>query len=185
MVKQVFDLHGPLSGFRWQQTSPPRLFDIWPGNATLGEMSCLLQADWYVITDPVGNSRHIRTILNNPALVEVVRKHVKNVSTWRDIPFNQYDIVITLDPILQVPETSQTVFAYFVMESSDPLYLQSLLKPVGNYDLFLAHMLDADPEVERIPQPLSFPYLYSSEVPRSVIGIQEKEESIWAECHLL
>ena len=48
-IKQVLDVHGPWSTVLWKDTTPRQLLDVWPGKATFWEMTCCLQADWYVI----------------------------------------------------------------------------------------------------------------------------------------
>jgi len=184
LVKQVLDVFGPWSSVHWNNTDPKQLFDIWPGKATYWEMTCLLKADWYVIIDPQRASDYIKTIRERPELAEVISKHAKNVIRSSDIPFEEYDVVITLDPFLEVPRT-KTLFAYYVQEHWDRFYALSLHRPIGNYDLFLAHMLDADPELNGLPQAVSFPYLYSSEAARSVLSVIEKEEAVWADWRTL
>jgi hypothetical protein len=185
LIKQVLDVFGPWSSVRWEDTNAKKLFDIWPSKATYWEMTCLLKADWYVVTNPQSASDYIETIRKRPELLEVVSKYTRDIVEPSDIPFEDYDVVITLDPVLKVPHGSKTLFAYYMQEHWDRLYTLSLHRPIGNYDLFLAHMLDADPELKGLPQALSFPYLYTSEATRSILDVSEKEEAVWADWRVL
>ena len=101
-----------------------------------------------------------------------------------NIPVEQYDVVITFDPIWDRPADSPTLFAYFVVEHWDRLYQEALRAPRGHYDLFLAHMLDAPNTIDSLPQPLAFPYLRDPDAVRAVFPA-EKEQAVWADFRTL
>lgn len=185
LIKQVLDVFGPWSSMCWKDTDPKRLFDIWPGKAVLWEMTCLLKADWYIIPQQLETDYTHDAVLKSPGRAELVTKYTKNVMASSDIPFEEYDVVITFDPILDVPERSRTLFSYYMQEHWDRLYHQSLQKPIGHYDLFLAHMMDADQEITSLPQAISFPYLRAPEVVRSTFQVKEKEEVVWVDWRTL
>lgn len=184
-VKQVLDVVGPWSSVRWESTTPLGLFDIWPGKATLWETTCLLKADWYIIPQQLDTEYTKDSVLRYPGRRQLLIDNTSNVVNVEAVPFEEYDIVISVDPILSVPKHSRTLFAYYVAEHWDQLYKQSLKKPVGNYDLFLAHMLDASQTVDYLPQSISFPYLRDSDTMRAVFGDKGKEESVWIDWRTL
>ena len=157
---------------------------MWPGKATLWEMTCLLGADWYVIPQAQETDYHRNLLTKHPRLREIVSKWVKNVVSPEEIPFDEYDVVITFDPILSTSDSSHTLLAYYLNEHWDRLYKQSLQRPIGNYDLFLAHMMDAETDVISLPQAISFPYLRAPDVVRSVFN-SEKEETVWVDWRTL
>lgn len=183
LIKQVLDVHGPWSSVLWENTTPRRLLDMWPGKATFWEMTCCLQADWYIIPQQLSSdySQEVKKYLGG---AEVVTRHTRNVIAPEEIPVGQYDLVITFDPILDVPANSSTLFAYFVVEHWDRLYKEALRKPRGHYDLFLAHMLDAPNTLSSLPQALAFPYLRDPDTVQAVFPA-EKEEMVWADFRTL
>lgn len=178
LVKQVLDVFGPWSSVLWNDTDPRRLFDVWPSKAFLWETTCLLEADWYIIPQRIVTGYAREAVFQHPGREEIIKKHTKNVFLPTEIPFEQYDLVITFDPILDVPAPSRTLFAYYCQEHWDEPYRESLREPIGNYDLFLAHMMDSKPKLTRLPQAISFPYLRAPDVVRSVFPV-EKQEVVW------
>ena len=180
LIKQVTDVFGPWGSVRWVETNPQKLFDIWPGKAALWEMTCLLQADWYVIPKITETDYQLDLLAKHPKLLEIVTKHAKNVIDPNKIPFDDYDIVISFDPILNRISSSRILLCYYVNEHWDRLYKESLKQPIGGYDLFLAHMMDTGKNVTWIPQALSFPYLRGPNIVRSVFK-KEKEDMVWVD----
>lgn len=182
-VKQILDVFGPWSTVLWENTTPRGLFDVWPGKATFWEMTCSLHADWYIIPQQFsGDYAHsVADLLGGP---DIMLRHTREIVAPQDIPVEQYDIVITHDPIYSVPADSSTLFAYYVVEHWDRLYGQSLRAPLGNYDLFLAHMMDAPHQLSSLPQALAFPYLRDPDTIRAVFPVQ-KEDEVWADFRTL
>ena len=159
-IKQVFDVFGPWSTVLWRDTTPRGLFDIWPGRATFWEMACYLQADWYIIPQHVSGDYTQEAVLGIPGRAESIIRNTRNVVAPGEIPFDDYDLVITFDPILDVPADSSALFAYFVVEHWDHLYKEAQRRPHGGYDLFLAHILDAPKTIDSLPQPLALSLIH-------------------------
>ena len=183
-IKQLYDVHGPWSTVLWKDTTPRGLFDVWPGKATFWEMTCCLKADWYVIPQrcPTEYTQDaLRRISNGKDMIAL---QSRNVWDPERIPIEQYDLVVTFDPIWDVPQDSPTLFSYFVVEHWDRFYRESLRAPLGNYDLFLAHMMDAPKSLASLPQAVAFPYLRDPDVVRTAFPV-EKEEAVWADFRLL
>jgi len=184
LVKQAYDVFGPWSGVKWNNTSPTKLFEIWPGKSVYWELTCMLQADWYIVPQSSEND-YIRDLVKwHPSLAEIVRKYTSNISSPESIPFEEYDLAIVFDAFLDVPTNSRTVFAYYAQEHWDRLYMESLRRPVGGYDLFLAHMMDADSAICSLPRSISFPYPHDVELVRSTFSAQ-KEEAVWVDWRTL
>lgn len=183
-IKQLLDVHGPWSTVLWKDTTPRGLFDVWPGKATFWEMTCCLEADWYVIPQKVPTDYTEDVLRRIPNGKEIIARHARNLVDPQRIPIEQYDLVVTFDPIWDVPRESPTLFAYFVVEHWDRLYGQSLRAALGNYDLFLAHMMDAPKTLESLPQPLAFPYLRDPDAVRAAFR-SDKEETVWADFRTL
>jgi hypothetical protein len=183
-IKQVQDVHGPWSSVTWKDTTPRGLFDVWPGKATFWEMTCCLKADWYIIPQHL-TTDYTRDVLRGfPEGTEFITRYTRKVVSPGQIPVEQYDLVITFDPIWDPPADSATLFAYFIVEHWDGLYNKSLRAPLGRYDMFLAHMMDAPKTLASLPQALAFPYLRDPDAVR-VAFPAEKEEAVWADFRTL
>ena len=186
MVKQVLDVHGPWSGVLWKDTSPARLFDIWPGKLTFWDMTCLLKADWYIVPQQLISLYTYDAVYRHPGREEMVNRFTRNITAPKDIPLEDYDLVITFDPILDVPKNSSTLFAYVGVEHWDQTYVRSMRKPLGNYDLFLAHMMDSHDKLTRLPQSISFPYVHDPDSTRPLFKeCAEKEDVAWVDWRAL
>ncbi len=182
IVKQQYDDHGPWESVKWDTTSPARLFDRWPWKTTYWEMGCLLEADWYVL--PFCNDcLYFRNAVVNHRYGNrkaVFDRHVRDVTMPEDVPWEDYDVVISFDPILRPVPGMRTVFAYFSNEHYDPNYRRSLQQPLPGYDLFLDHMVRSPWWIETLPRAVSFPYPRDPGTIRRVFpGAGMGEEKVW------
>jgi hypothetical protein len=184
IVKQVLDVFGPWSSIKWSDTTPLGLFDIWPGKALYWELTCMLQADWYIVPVSLEGDYLRDAMKKQPGRAQMVQKFTKNVTEVAAIPFENYDLVLTIDNILEVPPGLPNLFAFYAQEHWDPIYAHSLRRPLNGYDLFLAHMLDGSAELHALPQALSFPYLHDPAVIRPVFS-PPRQEIAWIDWRTL
>jgi hypothetical protein len=184
LVKQAYDVFGPWSGVLWKDTSPTKLFEIWPGKAVYWELTCMLQADWYIIPQAVETDYTRDSVAMHPGRADLITKYTSNITLPANIPLNQYDLVISFDAALPVPANASAVFAYFAQEHWDRLYQQSLNRLVYGYDLFLAHMMDSRSSIQALPQAVSFPYTHDLTVARSMFP-GEKQNQVWVDWRTL
>jgi hypothetical protein len=175
LVKQVLDVFGPWAGVKWSETSPEKLFEVWPGKAIFWELTCLLQADWYIVPVSLEGEYIKDSVRKHPGRDRLIEQHTKNVTPVEAIPFEDYDLVISFDAILDITPKLPTVFAYHAQEHWDPLYPCSLRRPMPGYDLFLAHMMDAGGELRSLPQAVPFPYLHDIQLVRTLFHPLRKE----------
>jgi len=103
IVKQVLDVCGPWASVRWRDTTPEHIFTIWPGKAVFWELTCLLQADWFVIPQQQVTDYARWAVLNHPGREALIRSHTHGVVDPGKIPFDDYDLVVTHDAIIDVP----------------------------------------------------------------------------------
>ncbi|HKV25370.1 MAG TPA: hypothetical protein VJN93_12320 [Candidatus Acidoferrum sp.] len=185
IIKQLLDTFGPWSSIRWNETSPEGLFSIWPGRPLHWELTTLLEADWFIIPQQFNSDYTYDSVMRHQSGAEIVRKHTKRVVAPAEIAYDDYDLVITNDPILDFPRCSQTVFAYFVVEHWDRRYRTSLRRPLRNADLFLAHMMDASASLSDLPQAISFPYVRDPKSMRALFAPTERDEAVWADWRTL
>ena len=179
-VKQVLDVFGPWAGVKWKDTSPTKIFEVWPGKAVYWELTCLLQADWYIVPVSLEGDYLNDAVRKHPGRAHLIEQHTKNITAVESIPMEDYDLVISFDAILDIPPGLPTVFAYYAQEHWDSLYAHSLRRPVPGYDLFLAHMMDASQELQSVPQAVSFPYLHDPQLARSLFH-PPRQEAAWVD----
>jgi hypothetical protein len=186
IVKQVLDTVGPWTGLRWEESGAESLFRVWPCRGLHWEMTTLLEADWYIVPQQVNTEFTYDSVLKHAGQAEILRKHTQRITLPEEIPFDAYDLVITLDPILKFPTGRDTLFAYFVDEHWDWRYRKSLRRPLGKADLFLAHMLDASFELAKLPQAIAFPYVRDMKSIRELFSpVRERADAIWADWRTL
>ncbi len=183
-VKQLLDVFGPWGTVMWDETSPLDLFDLWPGKAVLWQMTVLQRADWYVVPQQINTEFTFDSVLSRSGQSDIIRRYTRNVTEPKDIPYDDYDIVITLDPVLRPPKNVNTVFAYYMNEHWDVLYYRSLHQVMKGYDLFLAHMLDAPWDIDGLPQAISFPYMWELNTTRVLFPVS-KEPVAWVDWRTL
>jgi hypothetical protein len=183
-VKQVLDIFGPWSSVKWNDTDAEGLFKYWPNKASIWEMTCQLQADWYVVPQKCNFEYTNDAVLKYPGREKVIIENTKSVVLSDQIPYHNYDIVIAFDPVIDVPTSSDTLFAYCMNEHWEKLYAQSLKSPINGFDLFLAHMMDGVSACTKLPQSVSFPLMRDPQTTRKVFNVPKKEKA-WADWRML
>lgn len=178
LVKQALDVFGPWSSVLWKDTSPTKLFDVWPGKAVYWELTCLLQTDWYIVPVLVEGEFLQDSVRNHPGRAELIRQNTRNITPVEKVPFADYDLIISFDAILDIPPGQSGVFAYYAQEHWDRLYEYSLRRPALGYDLFFAHMMDASHGLTSLPQSISMPYLHHPDLVRSLFA-PPRREAAW------
>lgn len=175
IVKQRYDLFGPWRSEKWDAANPLSVLSKWPSRYLYFEMTHLLQADWYVLPF-CHDSKNVRQRLDkHQQSLDDNMEYIRNVG---DIPVDDYDVVISLDPILRPPRISRTLYAYYQNEHHHSEYTQSLRAPLPGYDLFLDHMLNGPAWVYDLPQPVAFPYLRDPFIARKICTGQQ-DDSVW------
>lgn len=174
LIKQMYDDHGPWQNERYDAANPLKVLDKWPAKYSYFEMTQLFKADWYVLPY-CHDSRIIRQKIERYR--SEIDASVQTVAI-NDIPFDEYDIVISIDPILRPSSSSKILFAYLQNEHHDTEYIKSLKKPFHGYDLFLDHMMEAPGWAYSLPQSLACPYVRD---PATVRTLRSKvqDNSIW------
>ncbi|HEY4744704.1 MAG TPA: FkbM family methyltransferase [Desulfuromonadaceae bacterium] len=175
IVKQACDVFGPWRSERYDVADPLKVLQKWPSKYSYLEMAHLFQADWYVVPF-CHDSKNVRQKIDYHQ--QAFDDHVENVRHIDEVPIDDYDVVISLDPILRPPGNGKVLHAYFQNEHHHTEYARSLKGPLPGYDLFLDHMLRAPAWVYDLPQPVAFPY------PRSPYHVRnackgQKNAAVW------
>ena len=189
LVKQVLDTHGPWRSIMWAETSAADILRWWPGRALFWAMTVLLKADWYVVPQQRDTWYTHFSGANSLTDRVVIEKHASHLRQPKDIPWDVYDLVISLDPCLDPPPGLHTLFAYYMNEHVDVLYAISRREVLAGYDLFLDHRLQSPSNLTRLPQPISCPYLWEGALTRQIVRPVERiaplEEAIFVEWRTL
>ena len=155
ILKQRFDVFGPWRSEKHDPAHPLNVFKKWPSKYSYLEMTHLFQADWFVLPF-CHDSKIVRQKIDFHQ--QTFDDNMEYMSHVADLPLDDYDVVISLDPILRPPRNSSTLYAYFQNEHHHNEYTQSIRTPLPGYDLFLDHMMKAPAWVYDLPQPVAFPY---------------------------
>ena len=175
IVKQRYDLFGPWRSEKWDAGDPLRVLGKWPSRYLYFEMTHLLQGDWYVLPF-CHDSKNVRQRLDKHQ--QALDDNMEFIRSANEIPVDEYDVVISLDPILRPPRGGRTLYAYYQNEHHHSEYTRSLRAPLPGYDLFLDHMMNGPGWVYDLPQPVAFPYLRNPFVARMICP-GDMSDSAW------
>lgn len=182
-VKQCYDVFGPWSSYRFSETGIEQSIKYWPYKSTLWEMTHLLSADWYV-TDLVEETWYVKNAMfYEKNRKNIFDKHCRNITPLNAIPFDDYDVVISLDPFIRKRDVN-CILAYYMNEHCDPSYEPSLISPIHGYDLYLDHMMSLPLDFKQIPSSISFPFMRDPAMLRALV-CGAKEEAVWIDCRTI
>jgi len=167
IIKQKYDCFGPWQPVKWSE-GIDKLLSKWPGKVSYFELTLLLQADWFIV--PQSYESGYTKELFNRGINKIIDRYVQCTSI-KDIPVEEYDLIISMDPILGIPKKGRTIFAYYANEHWDTPYTNSIKGPLNLYDYFFAHLLSLSDNTKVI----SFPYLYCPSIIRPYFRREEKE----------
>ncbi len=101
------------------------------------------------------------------------------------IPFEQYDVVLTYEPILSqqlMSKYPQTLFAYLSTHHRYDRFDQDKKRPVEGYDVFLNHFMTSGcSQIVRLPISVDYPYLTDPETMQSLFS--HPRTTIWCDAH--
>lgn len=175
IVKQSYDLFGPWRSEGWNASDPLRVLQKWPSRYLYFEMTHLLKADWYVLPF-CHDSKNVRQRLDKHQ--QTIDDNMEHLLKASDMPTDDYDVIISLDPILRPPRGSKTLYTYYQNEHHHNEYTQSLRAPLPGYDLFLDHMLKGPAWVYNLQQPVAFPYVRDPFIARQICSL-ERSDAVW------
>ena len=184
LVRQEWDVHGPWASVRWEDAGADGLFASWPCKASYWEMGCALEADWFTLMGSVLGDYQGELLHYYPGIAEFTAKHCRGVIAPGQLPLEEYDVVISLDPILPSRPPKHVLTAYFMNEHWDRRYRRSLMRPLHHYDLFFDHILTTRARIDGLPQPVSFPYMRAPWVTRRLFD-GAADGSAWVDWRML
>lgn len=106
-------------------------------------------------------------------LLGVVKGH-RNIVSPSNIPWEEYDIVISADPIIDekiIKLYPQILWCYHEIRHACPRALESVRagRPWGGYDLYLDHFLRGKKEITKFPMIASHPYMRNMDLLKGLV----------------
>ena len=157
-LKQAHDNLGPKSSYGYNENvSALELLNHFNGKTSLFETLLYYKCDFLIIPTKI-RSPWLDTMASIPGYQDFLKSNTTNVIDPFQIDFNNYDIVITHDPILYPyinelkSKSPKTVFGYIMVEHSSWQMHQFGFE----YDLWLDHTLNSVDEVVRFPQSINY-----------------------------
>ena len=175
IVKQIYDVFGPWRSEKYDHGDPTGVVRKWPSKYSYVEMTHLFRADWFVLPF-CHDSKIVRQKIDQH--LQTFENNAENVTHVADLSLDDYDVVISLDPILRPPRNGKPLYAYFQNEHHHNEYSLSIRTPMPGYDLFLDHVMKSSAWVYRLPQSVAFPYPRDPFVMRGMCS-SEPTGAIW------
>jgi len=103
----------------------------------------------------------------------IIKKH-HNIISPSEIPWEEYDIVVSADPIIDkkiIKLHPQILWCYHEMQHACPRALESIRaeQPQGDYDLYLDHFLRGKKEITKLPMIASHPYMRNMDLLKKLV----------------
>ena len=145
------------------------------------------KADIFVVDDGSYVSDTEKALTENrPDELTVLRNYHKSISI-SDIPFERYDIVISIDRIIPrdiIEKHPEILWCYYEAEHGFPSFERAARHPEGGYDLFLNHAMGSAFHFSDLPQSVAFPYLIHQKTMQSLVGAK-KRSGVFLDNHLV
>jgi hypothetical protein len=158
-VKQTYIVNGPWKSLRYP--GPEKMLGALPWRSQNYAFFVGMETDFWV-TKGRETSRMYRHI---PDELSMMREAHKNVVAWGDIPWDEYDIVISYEPI--IPDEIILAHPKILWVYHEPSHRSGRSQqaaahsggvPLGAYDLFWDDFMRPTKELKQLPQSISFPY---------------------------
>ncbi len=165
------------STHRWSNAQ--ELLDNYVMRSTNFGLVCETQADIWVVEDgEYVSDTYVSLLTRAPEGVNALyRSH--SAAKWADIPWEEYDVIISLDPIVSdsiIIRYPEILWCYYEQEHAMESFRASAKSPFGKYDLFLNHALSSsnDPIIG-LPRSINLPYVYSRDAFNRVVTAEKHE----------
>lgn len=165
-VKSYFDVSGPWASVKYGEPLAP----VWPSKATFLSPTKALKADWYMLREAVV-SFYLFSSWND--CQEIITKYAKGRD--HSFPYEDYDVVISSNPIIMPPRTSKTLFAYYNPEDWDNL-ISDNPEDYG-FDLYLDQYSSDREELSSLPQAIWFPFMQLG----GMEPVKWKDDTVWVD----
>ena len=178
-LKQAHDNLGPKSSYGYNENiSALELLNHFNGKTSLFETLLYYKCDFVIIPTKLV-SPWLQTLLQLPNYQKYLEENTESVIEPTHINFDEYDVVITHDPILHPyindlkDKYKNTVFSYIAVEHSSWQIHQHGFE----YDLWLDHTLNSVWDISRLPQAINYIFPRTPELVQSMFN--EEKESIF------
>lgn len=113
-------------------------------------------------------------VLASKPLLGIIKKH-RNVVLPSAIPWEEYDIVISVSPIIDekiIRSRPRILWCYTEVQHACPRALEVVRtgRPWASYDLYLDHFLRGEEQVMRLPAVMSCPTMRNTDLLKELVG---------------
>ncbi|MBI4394952.1 MAG: hypothetical protein HY583_02030 [Candidatus Omnitrophica bacterium] len=179
IVKQPYATELTWATHRW--SNEQELLDQFVCRSQNFGLVCETRADIWVIEDGPYASESYRDLKRFRPEATKALYQLHRVSKWNEVPWSEYDVVISLDQIVPeqiIREYAEILWCYYEQEHCKKSFLKSTRAPFGAYDLFLNHALNSsNPSIDHLPASINFPYLCSIEAFKKIISAKKDERA--------
>lgn len=186
LIKQPYCTEYTRETVYYKDETPETLLDKFICRSQSYSMITKLQMDIFVAEQTQATQESQWYHAGDPEAYSMFVKQHKTMPL-RDIPINEYDLVITADNFIPpsiIEQNPDTLFAYFSTEHHLDAYKQAIQHPQDKYHLFLDHNLQSTNQIEKLPATVNFPFIVDKNIIRQVINI-EKTDGIFLDTHLI
>lgn len=174
-VKGAYTTPLPWKSLRYP--GPKRLLDSLPFGTHDFCLMVALESDTWVIKDIAKGDGRVGG--KDTSLAKLERAH-QNVVRISEIPWEEYDRVISLDPILgNLPRRyPHILWCYEELSHACKRAREAVKKgrPHGGYDLYFDRFLETKGSLKGLPQIVPFPHMQSADILRDLVA--PKNESV-------
>lgn len=171
-VKLACDANLPWESIRY--SNPDALMDAFVFRSLGFCLAVELEADFWVVKwrGEEANIRPSALRADPTGIKRMVRAH-KNVVDWHEIPWGEYDMVISIGPVVPRKIIKQHPDILWVYRETSIRCGRArravTVGPYGGYDLYMDAMLRCSSKLKSLPQSVGTPYTQSPTILRGVI----------------
>jgi len=190
-MKLAFVTQRYMPEYTWETTrwsTPDEMLDAYALRSKNYGMIYELRADCYVIED--AHETGVHRMLKRLHPEGIAALYAKRKATpWRKVPWENYEVVITIDPCLTPELTARypkILWCYYAGEHKAPDYKASCQAPYPGYDVFMDHVLRIKmPRPFRLPVSVPFPALASKRAFDDVLHYVKRDNGVFLDSRAL
>lgn len=181
IIKHAYWPFGPWE-FVPGSAEPLRWLERCVAKPTMWETWAALGADWYVTHPQItGNwTRKLERLVKG--LGGIVEQYARPV-LLKDVPLDDYDLVITLDPLLPEGTKTSATCVWIACEDNELARFEALKQTRKPYACYLDHMMDAPRELGG--PAVAFPYMRFMAMMRAWFRDKPIRDGIWLDWRMV
>lgn len=174
-MKACFVKANDMINWSWESLRYPgseRLLGSLPFSSHAFSLMVAFKSDVWVI------HRRDAAISARGPLPGVIKRH-SNVVLPSEIPWEEYDVVVSADPIIDkriIKSWPRILWCYMEMGHAHPRALEAVRigRPWGDYDLYMDHFLRGRKEITELPMVASLPIMRNTDLLKELVKPSNK-----------